>query len=40
VEELKKILVENGIKIESQFEVVPSFEKREDGKETFKRISV
>lgn len=39
VEELKGLLVSNGIKLEAQFETVPSFEKRSDGTETFTRIS-
>ena len=39
VDELKSILTENGIKIQSQFDSVPTFEKQQDGKETFKRIS-
>jgi Ca2+-binding EF-hand superfamily protein len=39
VEELKGLLLSNGIKLEAQFDVIPSFEKRSDGKETFQRIS-
>jgi Ca2+-binding EF-hand superfamily protein len=39
VEELKDILLESGMKLASQFELVPSFERRGDGRETFTRIS-
>ena len=31
VDELKNILTANGIKLESQFDVIPAFQRREDG---------
>jgi len=33
------MLIDNGIKLDSQFDVVPSFETGENGKETFNKIS-
>lgn len=39
MDELKGILVESGIKLASQFDIVPSFMRMGDGRETFTRIS-
>ena len=39
VGELKTMLTANGIRLESQFQSVPAFEKRNDNQETFNKIS-
>ena len=39
VDQLKSILTANGIKLESQFDVIPAFQRREDGNQSFKRLS-
>lgn len=39
VDELQHLLAENGIKLQTQFDVIPKFEKQSDGKETFNKIS-